>query len=326
VRVNTISLLTVAGTLLAAVVMCIVFAVSPSRDPLSLSERGRMDYVYASEAALALLFMHIRLTMPWLFTGFLEQYWPFVVVAVAYLGVAVSEALRRRGLMVLSLPLERTGAFLPLLPVLGFWMVSSRVEYSSLLFTIGMLYGGLSILRRSFGFGILAGLAGNAGLWYMLHHTDDYGFLQHPQLWMIPVAASVLLAAHLNQDRFSEEQMTSVRYSSLMVIYVSSTSDIFINGVIDSPWLPLVLAALSLVGVFVGVSMRIRAFLILGSTFLLISVTTMIWYASVNLGWTWLWYVAGIATGTLIIFTFAIFEKKRSDVLRVVDGLRGWEP
>ena len=37
----------------------------------------------------------------------------------------------------------------------------------------------------------------------------------------------------------------------------------------------------------------------------------MIFYASENLGWTWLWYVFGILTGATIILTFALFEKKR---------------
>jgi hypothetical protein len=39
-----------------------------------------------------------------------------------------------------------------------------------------------------------------------------------------------------------------------------------------------------------------------------------------ELGWTWLWYVAGIVTGATIIFMFAVFEKKRSEVLRVVEA------
>jgi fructose-specific phosphotransferase system IIC component len=172
---------------------------------------------------------------------------------------------------------------------------------------------------------MLAALAGNGALWYLLQHTESYGFLEHPQLWLIPAALSVLVAAYLNQDRFTEEQMTSIRYISLMTVYVSSTSDIFINGVTRSPWLPLVLAGLSVAGVLCGIVLRVRAFLFLGATFLLIAVITMIWYASVNLGWTWLWYVAGIMMGTMIIFTFALFEKKRNEVLRVVEDLRGWE-
>jgi len=325
VRVRPLALVTTGITLIAATVISIVFAVSPKHDPLGLPENRRRNYVYVAEALLALFFMHVRLTMPWLFSGFFERYWPFVVVGLAYAGVTVSEILRRRELLVLAHPIERTGVFLPLLPVLGFWLTNSEVDYSALLFIVGGLYGLVSILRRSFLFGVLAVLAGNGGLWYMWHRTVDYGFLQHPQLWLIPAAASVLVAAYMNRSEFSEDQMIGVRYLALLVIYVSSTADIFINGVANSPWLPLILAALSLAGVFGGILVRVRAFLLLGSVFLLLAVMTMIYYASHNFGWTWLWYVAGIVTGSMIIFTFAMFEKKREEMLRVVEGLREWQ-
>ncbi|HET6979772.1 MAG TPA: hypothetical protein VFI24_25800, partial [Pyrinomonadaceae bacterium] len=311
VLIHPLALLTIALTLGAAIVISVLFALSPNHDPLRLSERGRMKYVYAGEVMLALLFLHIRLTMPWLFTGFIERYWPLVVMLIAYFGVVSSEALRRRQLLVLSEPLKRTGAFIPLLPVLGFWIVSSQVDFSILLFMVGGLYGLLSILRRSFGFGMLAALAGNAGLWYAFQRTADYQFLQHPQLWLVPVALSVLVAAYLNEEKLTEDQMASVRYLSLVTIYVSSTADIFINGVANSPWLPLILGSFALAGVFAGIMFRIRGLLFLGSIFLLLSIVTMIWYASANFGWTWLWYVFGIMTGATIIFMFAVFEKNR---------------
>lgn len=326
VRVKPLALVTIGLTLLAASVASIVFAVSPRHDPLGLAENRRQNYVYVAEVLLALFFMHVRLTMPWLFSGFFERYWPIVVVAIAYAGVAVSEILRRRGVMVLAHPVERTGVFLPLLPVLGFWVTKSEVDYSTLLFIVGGLYGLVSILRRSFLFGMLAVLAGNGGLWYLWHRTVDYGFFQHPQLWLIPAAVSVLIAAYINRADFTEDQMIGVRYLSLIVIYVSSTADIFVNGVANSPWLPVILAAFSLAGVFGGIMLRVRAFLLLGSVFLLLAITTMIYYASHNFNWTWLWYVAGIVTGAMIIFTFAMFEKKREEMLRVVEGFREWHP
>jgi len=325
VLIHPLALITIAVTLVATIVISVLFALSPNHDPLGLSERGRMKYVYAGEVMLALLFPHIRLTMPWLFTGFIERYWPLVVMLIAYFGVVTSEALRRRQLLVLAQPLERSGAFVPLIPVLGFWIASSEVDFSVLLFIVGGLYGLLSILRRSFGFGLVAALAGNAGLWYAFQRTEDYQFLQHPQLWLVPVAISVLIAGYLNEEKLSEDQMTGIRYLSLVTIYVSSTADIFINGVANSPWLPLILGSFSLAGVFAGIVFRIRGLLFLGSIFLLLSIVTMIWYASANFGWTWLWYVAGIVTGATIIFMFAVFEKKRSEVLRVVDGLKEWD-
>lgn len=325
VRIHPVALTAIGLTLLAAVVIPVLFALSPQHDPLSLSEKGRMKYVYAAEVMLALLFLHIRLTMPWLFTGFIERYWPLAIMVIAYFGVVTSEAFRRRKLLVLAQPLERTGVFLPLLPVLGFWLAASEVDFSLLLFVVGGLYGLLSILRRSFAFGLIAAVAGNGGFWYILHRTDNYQFLQHPQLWLIPIALSALLAAYLNEDDLTEDQMAGVRYLSLVTIYVSSTADIFINGVANSPWLPLILGSFSLAGVFSGIMFRIRGLLLLGSVFLLLSIVTMIWYASANLGWTWLWYVAGIVTGATIIFMFAVFEKKRSEVLRLVEGLKEWE-
>ena len=54
-----------AGLAVAALVAALV----PGRDPLGLSERGRTAYVYAAEALLGLAFLHIRVTMPWLFSG-----------------------------------------------------------------------------------------------------------------------------------------------------------------------------------------------------------------------------------------------------------------
>jgi hypothetical protein len=100
VRVSFLALAAVALTLAAAVVICIFFAVSPRHDPLSLSEDWRGSYVYVAEVTLVLLFMHIRLTMPWLFSGFFQRYWPLVVLAIAYAGVAVSEFLKRRNVQV----------------------------------------------------------------------------------------------------------------------------------------------------------------------------------------------------------------------------------
>src|SRR3989441_11081942 len=82
VRIKPLALMTVAITLASAATVCVLFALSPKHDPLSLSENRRHRYVYVAEALLALLFMHIRLTMPWLFTGFFERYWPLVVVGI----------------------------------------------------------------------------------------------------------------------------------------------------------------------------------------------------------------------------------------------------
>ena len=209
--------------------------------------------------------------------------------------------------------------------VIGFWSLNSQVPYSGLLLTVGLFYGVLSVMKRSLGLGLLAALTGNSGLWHFLNRVEGLTFFEHPQLWLIPAAVSVLLAARINRESLSVEQMNSIRYGALVTIYVSSTADIFINGVDNAPWLPIVLAVLAVGGVVAGLMMRIRAFLFLGTAFLLLSMLTMIWSASVNLQWTWLWYVTGIAFGVLIIYTVAMFERKREQMIGFVERLKQWQ-
>src|SRR5262249_2189017 len=151
-------------------------------------------------------------------------------------------------------PLERTGILLPLLPVIGFWVVGfdESVSYSGLLFLVGLFYGALSVGRRSLVFGTLAVIAGNGGLWNWLSGVELFAFHQHPQLWLIPVSLSVMVAARVNRERLTQDQMTMIRYATLIMIYVSSTSDVFINGAAESPWLTMALATLSVMGVIAG--------------------------------------------------------------------------
>ena len=326
VQISTLAIGAVAAALVGLTAAAITAALVPGRDPLGLNERGRMNYVYGAEAIVALLFLHIRLTLPWLFTGYFLRYWPIGVMVLAFAGVGLGEVFRRRQTNVLAEPLERTGAFLPLLPVFGFWATDIvEVHYSLLLLAVGLLYSTLAVMRKSFGFGLLAALAANGGLWYFLGTQEGYGWLEHPQLWLIPPALCVLIAAHLNRNRLKPEQITAYRYSAATVIYVASTADVFLNGVAEAPWLPLLLAGLSIAGIFAGIALRVRAFLFLGTAFLLLALMTIIWHAAYDLEQTWIFYVAGIVAGVLIIALFAVFEKKRQEILAVMEKLREWD-
>ena len=322
---HPLAVFVMAVAALGAGVTAVRLALASGPDPFGLPERRQGMYVYAAELMLALAFLHVRMTLPHLFGGRLRLYWPVLVMAIAFAGVGIGEALRRRGRAVLGDPVANTGVLLPLVPLLAFWFAQSRVHYSMLLVMVGLLYGLLAVVRGSFRFGLLAALSGNAALWYLLHRTETLGFLLHPQLWVIPAALSVLAAGELNRSVLTTSQLRSLRYACLVGVYVSSTADIFLNGVAHSPWLPLVLAGLSVAGVLVGVMFRIRSFLFLGTGFLALAVVAMIWNAAVNLHWTWLWYVAGILLGLAIIALFALFEKKRDELLALVEGLKAWE-
>jgi hypothetical protein len=325
VPIVTSAIVAIGAALAGLTIAALVAALVPGRDPLGLSERGRTGYVYAAEALGALLFVHIRVTMPWLFQGWFVRFWPLVAMGIAFVGVGFGELFERRRQRVLAEPLHNTGALLPLLPAVGFWFVSSQVHYSLLLLSIGMLYAALSVLRGWWLYAVLAAIAANGSLWYWLYSREGLGFFEHPQLWLIPPALAALVAGYINRERLTTQQLAALRYAAAIVIYVSSTADVFINGVADAPWLPAVLAGLSILGVFAGILLRVRAFLYLGTAFLVVALMTIIWHAAIHQQRTWILWIAGIVTGVLIIALFGLFEKRRDDVLRVVEQLKHWE-
>jgi len=255
----------------------------------------------------------------------MARYWPFAVLTIAFLGAATGELFRRLSLRVLAEPLERTGIFLPMLPVAVFW-VQPTGSYATVWFLVGLLYVFLSVTRRSLGFALLAALAANVGLWLVLHQ-NQLAFIQHPQLWLIPLALSVLGAEHLNRDRLSKTQRNTIRYLALTAIYISSTAETFLTGLGQDAVRPAVLVGLSVLGVFVGMMLRVRAFLFLGSAFLLLGIFAVIRHAAhaAEDRGRIVWLVAGIVLGAAIFTLFAIFEKRRNEVLRLLQKLKDWE-
>jgi hypothetical protein len=320
----------VAAMFVLTSAICIAFAVTPQWDPLRQNDRQRQIYVYLAEAIGLLLGFHLRYTMPWLFGGYFQQYWMFIVLAASFLGAGLSEWFHRRKMSVLAIPLERTAMLLPLLPAVAFWIMPdphgpwSLVGRSPLMwFLMAAFYCTMAVTRRSLLAAVLAVLAGNLGLWTVLHESQ-ISFFRHPQVWLIPIALAALAAEHLNRHRIAEAQRLAVRYMALSVIYVSSTADMYIAGLAD--WrLALVLMVFSVIGVLLGISLRVRSFLYLGVTFLVVDLASMLWYAAVIRGNTWVWYASGIALGVAIIALFAVFEKRRNDVLAAVEQLKVWQ-
>lgn len=345
----------VAAALVGLFVAQLRFAARPGGGPFGLSERRRTLYVYAAEALLLGLFLHVRLNMPWLFGSQFVHYWPLLVMGIAYLSVGLAEVFHRRGLPVFAGPLRRTGLALPLLPLLAFWVrppdslqafLESRApgtvpllaalnklptyhtgpfdRYALLWFLLGMLYAVVALARRSPRYALFGALAANVGLWCLLYDAG-WAFVAHPQLWLVPLALIVLVSEHLNRERLGPAAATTLRYAGLGLMYLSSTADMFIAGLGRSAVLPLVLALLSVAGVLAGIVLRVRAFLLLGVGFLGLVVFSMIWHAAVDLAQTWVWWASGIVLGLAILALFALFEKRRNDVLRVVEQVRRWD-
>jgi hypothetical protein len=183
--------------------------------------------------------------------------------------------------------------------------------YAWLWFLAGGAYALIALSRKSFGWALLAALATNAALWSLLAH-HEVPFAVHPQAWVIPLALIVLVSEHINRRRLSAETSNAMRYAAIAMIYIASAADMFIAGVGNSTWLPVILAVLCVVGVLVGILLRVRAFIYLGVGFLLLDLFAMIWYAAVDLQQTWVWYASGIVLGIVVLGLFAYLEKRRT--------------
>ena len=55
-----------------------------------------------------------------------------------------------------------------------------------------------------------------------------------------------------------------------------------------------------------------------------LDVFAQVWHAAVARAQTWAWRASGIVLGAAILTLFALFEKRRNDVLEVLDALRRW--
>ncbi|MFL5339599.1 MAG: hypothetical protein ACJ8F7_05465, partial [Gemmataceae bacterium] len=340
----------VGAAMLGLMVAAISFAVRPAIDPFGLTDRWRKSYVYACECLLVLLFLHLRFNVPGLFPPVQAQAWAFIIMGISFAGVGVSELFRRWDQPVLAEPLQRTGVFLPLLPLLMFWLkppaaVREQVgglipgaqplfaffdqipthfgTYALLWFLLGLLYAGLAAARRSYWYALFAALAVNAGLWAMLH-DQSLAFREHPQLWLIPLALVVLASERYHRAALRPELSAGLRYLGLGLLYLSSTADLFIAGLGNSTVLPLVLAVLAVAGILLGILLRVRSYLFLGTGFLALVIFSMIWHAAVDRAQTWVWWACGIALGAAILALFAVFERRKQQVLNVVDEVRSW--
>lgn len=323
--VEPIQVAAVAVLLVFFIIGLISLALAPgAADPAQ--QKQRTWFVYGAQVVAGLLFGHLYLCQPGWFDGVLKPYWPYIIMAIAFSGVGLGELFWRLRLPILAEPFQRTGSFLPVLPILGLWVIQSKhdFDYTMLLFLAGLMYLLMSILRKSWAAAAAAAVAGNGSFWSLLKQSH-WSALENPQFWLIPPAVSVLTAAHINRHRLKPEMLSAIRYGSLIVIYVSSTFEIFLHRAETSLWPPIILAILSVSGALAGVLLQIRAFLYLGSVFTLLALVSMVWHAARAIEQVWPWWLFGFGMGIVILAGLAFFEKNKPQVQALVARLRQWE-
>lgn len=306
------------------------------RDRLNLQDSHRVILIVGAQMIGVLTWLHVFLCRPgWAFAG-LRGYWPYIVVALAFLTVGMTEWARRRGDRLMSDVLKQTALYLPLIPVIGFWLSGSvyRIQWVfsgelvryDLLLAIGTVYYlGLAATWKGVMPRVTALVLGNAAWWVVLIQRPGWEFLSHPQLWLIPPAVCVLAAAHVYRQDLSEGLSAAIRYGCTLVIYISSTADMLIQQIGTTLSGPIVLILLALAGMLAGVVLRVRPFLYLGATFVLLGVTSMVWHAQRAFESVWPWWVFGISTGLILLIGLMAIEKYKPRLRDYANQLASWE-
>ncbi|MCC9656996.1 hypothetical protein [Rhodopirellula halodulae] len=313
-----------------------------TRPSITLTDNQRKGLLYFAQGIAATTWLHLFLCRTGIAFLGLRQVWPYVVMAIAFASVGLTQWAIRRGDEVLAEVMRRTSMFLPMIPVVGFWLSGSyavlmqseqwswtffrgTTSYQGLLLVGAIYYGMMSLLWRNGLPRVATVVLANAALWITLTQIPGWDFLSHPQAWLIPPAACVLAVAHLQRDRLDAATSSAVRYACTLVIYLSSTADMLLSEIGTSLWGPIILVLLALAGMAVGVVLRVKPFLYLGTIFAFLGVTSMVWHSTQAIDAVWPWWAFGITTGLLLLTGLAMIEKHRPRLNRLANQLATWD-
>jgi hypothetical protein len=246
----------------------------------------------------------------------------FVLVLFGYLDFAIAEVMQRLGLKLYTRPTLYFSLAIPLLP-LGLAVWNGTVDDANLflLFASATFYAAACYRLRWKSIGYAAAVLYNAFLWVAWARVG-WKLADHPQFFLIPVGLSTILFAEVNRSELGRQNVNVLRNLGLLVIYASLAFPIWQFESFGS-WLALLL--LSLLGIFVGIGLRVQSFVWLGLACFCLDVI----YQLGRIGMEHALAKWGImlALGITLVIFVAINEKK-GIVLAMrdyYDEIRQWE-
>ena len=303
---------------------------------LRLTDQQRSYLIIGTQLVGFMTWLHLFLCKPeWAFLG-LRGIWPYVVMGLAFVSVGITEFAERRGDLVMSNTIKKTALYLPLIPVVGLWLSASNQSssffarmldshYAMLLVVAAVYYMAIGMRWKSTLTRVSGIVLGNLAWWFVLAQWPGWSFLLHPQLWLIPPAACVLLVTHIYRDRLDAKLASGIRYGSTLVIYISSSADMLLQQIGTTLAGPVILILLALTGMLLGVVLRIRPFLYLGASFVFLGVTSMVWHAHRAFDSIWPWWVFGISMGLLLLAGLMLLERFKPQLRMYAQRLSTWD-
>jgi hypothetical protein len=277
----------------------------------------RESLVYIGELTLVSLYGYLRVTkiLQALFWG------KVVLIALSFFLMWVNTKIQRLQLTIFQRPTYLTSLIMPaisvILAVRHSFNGSSPYDQITgvnpfIIACAASYYTLLAFQKKNKELGYLGAVLYDGALfslWIDLKLTD-------PQFYLVPLGMTVIFVAQLNRDSLGKQNLSYLRSFGSLIIYASPAWSVVTSG---SDIHALSLALFSVLGIAIGIAFRIRAFLYLGSLFLVMDLIAQVIIQSYHSSlFKWLCI---LLAGVLIITLAAFFERKREIILRRMRAL-----
>jgi len=292
---------------IAAPLLLIAFGIA------QVKRTRRAAWVYGVATLSVMLGLYVRLSCLGLAP---VQVWDTAALLGAAYALFALQRLTQSG------PVLHLVMVLPLLALATVPFQLNSPHASGALLTIGVLYLGMRratchVLPLYLGVTALnVGLYLRVPSWAHRYHLG--------QLYVIPAAMSMLWLLHFHRRDVRPAVLHSVRLATISILYASATSDVFLRA---SVVVFVAALGLSLIGVMVGIALRVRAFLYAGMAFFVLNVAgqLLLLFPEQRLGKA----VVLLILGTSITGAMIWFNAQRESILQRIRVFRSdlatWE-
>jgi hypothetical protein len=242
----------------------------------------------------------------------------FAGLALGFVLTGVTVQARRAGIPPVADATRRFAAFLPLLAAL---VMPHEVSLSAALVAAGasVLYGTLAYLERSRWFGSLGAAACNLALLLAALASG----LEGVEFYLAPLGLMVLALGQIYTPTLPRSSRMVVRVTGALLLYAPAALQLTLQvGRAESGLYPLAFGAVCLVGVAAGMLLHIRAYLVLGTGFLVLDVLSSLVHAGLRdhrIG-----FLVLSLSGLAILGTMVLTTLRREEFRRVLARARGY--
>lgn len=159
----------------------------------------------------------------------------------------------------------------------------------------------------------LAFVMGNAAILLFFNRREAV----NPLFYLTPTISSMLILLHVFKDQLSTRQMSTARLFCGLILFGVST----FNNIVDfneSIWYSVTAALFSTIAVIAGISLRIRIYLYLGTSFFFVNLFAVVAHFVVAQPPEYLKLYIGIIflfTGIAFTASFLLFQIKREEII-----------